>query len=80
MERGLVKLTWIFSTQVAHVLFVNTAGKVKGGMERPLLKYASTANARCSHVQSMIGTGCAGYGHLMLQRADTYSDPVLRAR
>ena len=29
-------------------------------MERPLLKYASTANARCSHVQSMIGTGCGG--------------------
>ena len=29
MERGLVKLTWIFSTSVAHVLFVDTARKVK---------------------------------------------------
>ena len=55
-ERGLVKLACIFSTPVAHVLFVDTAGKVKGEMERPLLKYASTANARCSLVQSMIGT------------------------
>ena len=60
MERGLVKLTWNFSTPVAHILFVDTAGKVKGEMERPLLKYASTANARCSLVQSMIGTGCGG--------------------
>ena len=56
MERGLVKLTWIFSTPVAHVLFVDIVGKVKGEMERPLLKYASTANARCALVQSMIGT------------------------
>ena len=60
MEKGLVKLTWIFSTPVAHVLFVDTAGKVKGEIERPLLKYASTTNARCSLVQSMIGTGCGG--------------------
>ena len=29
-------------------------------MERPLPKYASTANARCSLVQSMIETGCGG--------------------
>ena len=56
MEKGLVKLTWIFSTPVAHVLFVDTAGKVKCEMERLLLKYASTGNARCSLVQSMIGT------------------------
>ena len=64
MERGLVKLTWIFSTPLAHVLFADTDGKVKGDMERPLLKYASTANARCPAVQSiigtMIGTGCGG--------------------
>ena len=60
IERDLVKLTWIFSTPVAHVLFVDTAGKVKGEMERPLLKYASTANARCSLVQSVIGFGCGG--------------------
>ena len=29
-------------------------------MERPILKYASTANARCSLIQNMIGTGCGG--------------------
>ena len=29
-------------------------------MQWPLQKYASTANARCSLVQSMIGTGCGG--------------------
>ena len=60
MKRGFGKLTWIFSTPVAHVLFVDTAGKVKGEMERPLLKYTSTANARCSLVQRMIETGCGG--------------------